>query len=353
MRTPYSLSSDQHAHDWSQFSNIGADGVNSRLRLILNELVRQAEMTKARGWTKMRLGGDLFHVRGKITPSVMNPTIDTFKHICSMGIEVEAIAGNHDLEDIYATKLGNAMQALDEIPGFTAITEPTMVDNVVMIPWIQDLDHLRAEMRRLHGVGAKVSDLDLIIHAPVNGVIKGIPDHGLEADELKALGYNRVLSGHYHNHVDFGDGVFSIGATTHQTWSDPGTKAGFMMIADANTTEFIESQAPKFVNVDHGVTVSDATMPGIFGNYVRLRLQDEEEGIIKATRASVENAGALGIVDHSSKKRPTVRGVANVKAGTTLEAAITSFTRDHLNTTLDRDRIATMALDVLRNTVSA
>lgn len=349
MRIPYSLSSDQHAHDWSQFASIDADGVNSRLRIILNELVRQAEMTKARGWRKMRLAGDLFHVRGKITPSVMNPTIAVFKQISAMGLEVEAIAGNHDLEDIFSNELGNAMQALDEIEGFSAITKPTLLDDgVFMVPWIQDLDELRKVMK----AGANAAH-DLIIHAPVNGVIKGIPDHGLEADELIALGYNRVFAGHYHNHVDFSHGVFSIGATSHQNWSDPGTKAGFLMLEDPNRTEFIESRAPKFVNVDHGVTVPDATMIGIFGNYVRLRLQDEEEAVIKATRSSVENAGARGIVDHSSKKRPTVRGAVNVKAGLTLEGAVTSYCREHLNTTLDRDRVATMALDVLRNTVGA
>jgi len=348
MIPPYSLSSDHHCHSWSQFSRVNEDGVNSRLRIILDELLRQAEMTKKRGWKRMILGGDLFHVRGKIEPSVLNPTIATFKAISAMGLEVDAIAGNHDLEDIVANKLGNSMQALDEIPGFTAITEPTIKDGVFLLPWIQDLDELRKVMK----VNAS-PHLDLIIHAPVNGVIKGIPDHGLEADELIALGYNRVLAGHYHNHVNFSHGVFSIGASSMQTWSDPGTKAGFIMLEDANKTEFVESNAPKFVNLDHGVTVPDATMPGIFGNYVRMRLQDAEEAVIKATRSSLENAGAIGLVDHSSKKRPTVRGATNVAPNTTLEAAITSYARDHLNTTLDRDRVATMALDVLRETITA
>jgi hypothetical protein len=343
---PYSLSSDHHCHDWSVFSSITADGVNSRLQIILDELIRQAEVTKARGWGQMLLAGDLFHVRGKITPSVMNPTIATFKRICvEMGLKVAAIAGNHDLEDVFSNTLGNAMQALDEIPGFTAITQPTVLDGgVFMVPWIQDLDELRKTMA--WGVGRAG---DLVIHAPVNGVIKGIPDHGLEADELKMLGYDRVFAGHYHNQIDFGGGVWSIGATSHQNWSDPGTLAGWLMVDD-NGVGQIESNAPKFVNVDKPIGLGEAIPDNIRGSYVRLRLQDEEEAAILLTRKACEQVGALGIVDHSSKKRPTIRGVTNVAPGLTLAAAVTSFARDHLETKLDRDRIATMALDVLTTT---
>lgn len=343
--TPYSLSSDQHAHDWSQFASVDADGVNSRLRVILNELVRQAEMTKARGWGRMVLGGDLFHVRGKITPSVLNPTIAVFKQISAMGLAVDAIAGNHDLEYAHSNELGNAMQALGEIEGFTAITRPELIDGIYMVPWIQDLAELRKLLDAFQ-TSCPRSQVDLVIHAPVNGVIKGLPDHGLEADELAILGFRRVFAGHYHNHVAFPDDVFSIGATSHQNWSDPGTLAGFCMVSDK--VEHVPTIAPQFINVD----VPNFAGQPIAGNYVRMRLQDEDEATIKATRAALETAGARGIVDHSSKKRATVRGATNVAPGLTLEASVASYVADHLETRLDRKRIAAAALDVLTETTS-
>ena len=49
--------------------------------------------------------------------------------------------------------------------------------------------------------------------------------------DLAKLGFRRVFAGHYHHHCSFEDGkVWSIGATTHQTASDIGTKAGFLLV---------------------------------------------------------------------------------------------------------------------------
>src|SRR5690349_9573673 len=121
----YGISSDQHCHDWSQFATVDADGVNSRLRIILDELERSAAAVLASGGDTLYLAGDLFHVRGKIDPEVLNPTIECFKRICATGVKVYAITGNHDLKGKNSTKLGNAMQSLDELDGFTAVTEPT------------------------------------------------------------------------------------------------------------------------------------------------------------------------------------------------------------------------------------
>lgn len=341
MTAPFSISSDQHCHDWSQFSTVDNDGVNSRLRIILDELERQAATLLKAGGDTMFLGGDLFHVRGKIDPEVLNPTIECFKRICSSGVRVQAIAGNHDLKGQHANKLGNAMQALDEIDGFTAVTEPTLVPHtgVFLIPWIEDLDELRA-------VALKHADpkLDLIIHAPLNGVIKGLPDLGLDPAEVAAWGYKRVFIGHYHNHQEPEPGVFSIGATTHQTWSDPGTLAGFLMVDDSSVT-FHESNAPKFVNIDAISEIDDR----VTGNYVRLRLQDVEEDDLLAARRQLEELNCKGFVDHSNKKRPTIRPDASTGRNVTLEVSVANYVGKGLQgyENLSKKRIAKEALEVL------
>lgn len=340
--TPYAISSDQHCHDWSQFSKIDADGVNSRLRAILNELERKADTLLAAGGDVMFLAGDLFHVRGKIDPEVLNPTMSTFKRICAKGIRVCAIAGNHDLKGAHSTALGNAMQSLDEIDNFTAVVSPMLVQTasskVMMIPWIEDLDELRSTAKNV-----AAADRDLIIHAPINGVLKGLPDLGLDPAEIAAWGYRRVFCGHYHNHKEFPGGVFSIGATTHQTWSDPGTKAGFLLVGD--DVEFHETHAPKFVNVD---SVGEITRSNVHDCYVRLRLQDLEPAQIEEAKRKLVDNGAINWVDHSSKKRPTIRKNASTGKTLTIEASVSSFINDHLEAPgLDKNRIAKDALSVL------
>lgn len=339
-----SISSDQHCHDWSQFATVNPDGVNSRLATILSELERQARTLLAAGGTLMFLGGDLFHIRGKIDPEVLNPTVECFKRILAMGVSVYAICGNHDLKGKHSTKLGNAMQVLDELDGFAAVTEPTLVDDggrgTFLVPWIESLDELRAVC-----ISNAHPERDLIIHAPLNGVIKGLPDHGLDPIEVAAWGYRRVFIGHHHNHAETAHSVFSIGATTHQTWSDPGTVAGFLMVDDNQVTHH-ESLAPSFVNVDD----PDAIDPlHVAGNYVRLRFKDATPEQLTDARQTLERHGALGWVDHCSKKREVTRGQSTSTKNVTLEVSVANYVAHHQQTgTMSKKRIAIEALDVLR-----
>jgi DNA repair exonuclease SbcCD nuclease subunit len=340
LTAPYARVADVHAHNWSQFSQVNADGINTRLQSILDELVRAAKAVKDAGGSVLRVAGDLFHVRGSIAPSVFNPTIAIFKHMCAeMGVDVEIIPGNHDLEGKYADELGNAMQQLDLIDGCVVLTKPEVTDDAVMLPWIEDLDDLRAVM-------AKYADptKDLIIHAPLNGVIKGLPDHGLDPEELALLGYRRVFSGHYHNHKEFAGGVYSIGATTHQTWSDPGTAAGFLLVYP-DRVEHHETAAPRFVNIDYD---NEITRGAVEGAFIRLRFKDVEPDELKAKIEQIKGYGALGVVDHSTKKREVTRGVSST-ANVTLEVSVANYVAKHLETgNLSKKRIAVEALDVLR-----
>jgi DNA repair exonuclease SbcCD nuclease subunit len=318
--TPYALLSDIHCHAWSAFSTVDPDGVNSRLRIILNELMRAARLLKVRKGDTMVLAGDLFHVRGSVKPSVMNPVFETFREISRMGINVYSIAGNHDLEGSDADELGNAMQALGSIGAFYPITEPTKVDTgahrIFLLPWYSKLDALRHQLKNFDGA----KDHDSIIHAPVNGVVKGIPDIGLTPDELADFGFNRVFAGHFHNHVAFPRRVWSIGATTHQTWNDPGSLAGFMMVYP-DRVEHIPTEAPQFVDLTKPEHISPTVVKC---NYVRLKLTEVSEADIKAYRDELESMGALAVSIIATKKTEATRE-SKIKSGTSLEESVAIF----------------------------
>lgn len=333
----YLLTSDQHLHDWSAFASVNADGVNSRLQIIIDELTRAVNLAKKLGASKHRMAGDLFHVRGSVKPSVLNPTVTAVRQWLGALVH-EAIAGNHDLEGRDSEAIGNAMQVLDELNGFTAVTSPTDVGDAVMFPWFSELDELRAEMNRLAD-----PDKDAIIHAPVNGVIKGIPDHGLEADELAEMGFKRVFAGHYHNHRVFCEGkVISIGATTHQTWSDPGTLAGFLIV-DENEFEFHESKAPKFIDLKDA---DEAHERIVRGNYVRVKMDEVTEHEIKEMREELEEMGALGVRLIATKKREVTRVGVSRTSSMSLEQTVGAFVSDHLKPE-DEKAVQKAALDVL------
>jgi DNA repair exonuclease SbcCD nuclease subunit len=350
VKYPYGIISDSHLHNWSAFSAVNADGVNSRLQSILDEIERAGGMIASLGGDTLYHAGDMFHVRGKIEPSVFNPTVACFEEVCRE-INVEAISGNHDLETRDSTKLGNAMQGLGQIRGFNAHTEPTWVGDVLMIPWVQDLDELRDLLRKeatlCGGHKPGLTERDVIIHAPVNGIIKGIPDHGLHAAELAAYGFRRVFAGHYHDHKVMEEGrVISIGATGHQTWSDPGTKAGFLIVWE-DRIEHVESLCPKFV--DLGQVMADPNDDlGMYvkGNYVRLKLDDVTEAEIKEWREELSEAEAAGVIVIATKKAATGRSGASTKAAISIDASVVHFI-EHDQKPMLLAEVSELALEVL------
>lgn len=354
---PYALCSDVHCHSWSAFATTNSDGVNSRLQIILDELMACATELRSRGGDKMIIAGDLFHVRGSVKPSVMNPVMDTFGKIERMGVFVEAIAGNHDLEGKDASQIGNAMQALGALRGFNPITKPSFTKavqdggytgnaKIFMFPWYSELDALREKMNlaieKIEGSGIDPKEFDAVIHAPLNGVLKGLPDTGFDPAELSSIGFNRVFVGHFHNHKSFEGGkVYSVGATTHQTWNDPGSRAGYCMVYP-DRVDFIPSSAPSFVDIKSAEDVDETT---VSGNYVRLKLEDVTEAEIKTFRDELESLGAKGVNIIATKKTEATRE-ASISSGASLEVSVAEYIEKDAEFS-DKDALQKVAAEIL------
>lgn len=328
----YGVISDSHNHSWNAFATASADGVNSRLQLILDETLRCATEIKARGGKTMYHAGDLFHVRGSVAPSVLNPTLDTYKQIIAMGIKIRILAGNHDLEFREANRTGSAVTALEAI-GCEIVNQPTLFDDdkVAMIPWYQSVDDLKekiqevAEIIEKHEHSAK-DEWTLIIHAPVDGVIKGLPSHGLTAPMLAAYGFKQVFSGHYHNHKDLGHNVWSIGALTHHSWSDVGSKAGFLLVDDFNV-EWRKSHAPSFIEVNGDMAEEDIALAAD-GNYVRCTLTESDPATVERVRDFLTKSGAKGINILYQKRVVEVSREVTAKstaAGASIETSVNDY----------------------------
>jgi DNA repair exonuclease SbcCD nuclease subunit len=347
---PYAIVSDLHAHNWSAFSTTLPNGVNSRLQIILDELERACKTLADAGGRYVYGGGDLFHVRGAVAPSVLNPVKEKLE-VChrNYGVSFAFNAGNHDLEGKHSTQLGNAVQALrcDWVDVVSApIHDAGPHDGICVVPWIENLEDLRSTLADWsRNVGDDRPTTDLLIHAPMNDVIVGLPNKGLSAAELRSLGFRRVFVGHHHNHKDMGGGVYSIGATTHQTWNDVGTKAGFLIVTDSEV-KWHASHAPSFVDVNG---VDDATELHLRcdGNYVRAKLTTSKVAEIEALRKFLlERCGARGVTLQIVREPVRVRTAgATVKAGASIETSVSDF----VNATITeyKEEVVRGALNVL------
>lgn len=320
---PYGIVSDCHLHEWSPFSKIDAAGLNSRLQHIIYGIAEAGSNALAHGGDTLYITGDLFHVRGSVSPAVLNSAITLFEKLTLSGIQVRILAGNHDLSSRDSNALSNACEALRTISGVKVISETTnfVDDKVVMVPWFDSMDRVREEIKDqiafLAAAGDDMAEWTLMLHVPVNGVIAGLPDHGFYAKELEMLGFARVFSGHYHNHKAFPGEVYSVGATTHQTWNDIGTKAGHLIVSDTGV-QFVESTSPKFVEYNIAWD-DDETIAQCEGNYVRVRLGAATDDEVTLIRDHLEGCGALGTLVQCI---PTPKTAASARA-TTVTSAMT------------------------------
>lgn len=355
---PYGLIADCHLHGWQSFSHPNEEGVNNRLALLLSEIERCTEEVLKAGGDTVVLAGDIFHVRGSVAPSVLNPTLDLFNKL-RLKAKFIAIAGNHDLEGKNSNRVGSAITALEGV-GVTVINNVSSGlmtnDDVIFLPWYESVDDLRREIESAKEItiGAKQlpSKVDLIIHAPIDGVIDGLPAHGLTPDWLSEIGFRRVFAGHYHNHKDFGNGVYSIGALAHHTWSDVGSKAGFLIVTETEVRRF-KSRCPEFIDITSELSLEDAELLAD-GNYVRIKTESSKTSDIANLRSAFETFGAKGVVIQSVKTSTVERSssvASSISAGASLEASLSDWVSAQ-SFIANKEAVSKMCLDIL-NEVSA
>lgn len=326
----YGLAADLHFHPWSAFSNTLPSGMNSRLQGLLDELKRLAQETAKTGGLYVVLAGDIFHVRGSVSPTVLNSVRDTLAE-CHREYRVNFIvlAGNHDLEGKDATRLGSAVTAL-ECGHVDVVNRPMYLKNlrIALVPWIENVDELKETIEKL-GTGSIFfrKDTDLILHAPIDGVIDGLPLHGLTPEYLAGLGYKRVFSGHYHNHKEMVHNVFSIGALAHHTWSDLKSRAGFVIVGD-DSIEWRKSHLPEFIDVDHLVDLEEDELPFVVeGNFVRAKVEVKSATAVAELRAELLKMGAAGVLIQPIPSTTVAKEgrASSVSSGGSLEVSVGEY----------------------------
>jgi len=360
----YGLTADCHFHNWSAFSKQDAEGINTRLKQMLEEFERLCSMTAISGGRSLYIAGDIFHVRGTLKTSVFNPVTSHFINCAEKySLKIYLMPGNHDLEGAEVTWAGTSVIGMSHDPEHDAqsveiILETKIIheDKVVVVPWQNTREGLTHEIKNV------IEDLkidredraeyDLILHTGINGVITGMPDHAWNPEDLAAFGFKRVFSGHYHDHKVFSlpvpgtmteeTQVVSIGSLTHQSWRDVGTKSGWIIVTDTGFDHH-EAATPKFMDFGSASDVDE-----YLGNYVRVKGIEMDEKELIDLRDALESAGALGVVVHATPKtKVTSRGTASGKS-VKMEESITTWIEASDDIDDDEEKeVGIAALDVL------
>lgn len=350
----YAVVSDIHCHSHSIFAGAPVNGVNGRLAITLSELERAAQELVNQGGNVMIVAGDIFHTRGVMDPEVLNPTRATFDRIVSMGIDVFAIPGNHDLKSRDTVELSSAIQNLEQVGiagGSFRVVNKADVKRVAgewigFVPWRYTKEELMADLKLVaENTGPFLADTDVFIHAGIDDVITGAPSSGLTAAELSKFGFRNIFAGHYHNHKNLGNGIVSIGATTHHNWGDIGMRAGFLIVDSKDGSfEFHDNLAPKFVDIS-GMDEDEMSL-SCAGNYVRFRGPQMTNDQVEEFRKELKGWGALGISIEVPRVTSATRTTTPAKGVSVKDSIINFVDGSTLPAHINKDEVKRRAVEI-------
>ena len=336
MTLPYGLIADLHAHAWSAFSSLDTQGRNTRLMAIVNEIKRCADETKKAGGNHMIIAGDLFHVRGSVSPEVFNPVQNALLGAIgsqgidgTVGLSIAGIPGNHDLASKNSEFLGSSVAMLSRKHLlFHHKTAINYTSRVVMIPWFNNVSELLAELKRVEvELKSRSVEYDVVIHRGIDGTLSNMPAKGLTAEKLAEFKFHRIFAGDYHHHKDFGNNVYSIGAAAHHTWSDVGTKAGFLIVHPDKVVWHC-THAPRFVDITE-VNEADEIPLLVDGHFVRARIDSASALEVNELRDELIGYGAKGVLIQTTpvssvEKRENVSS----KSLETLDKSVSDYVKE-------------------------
>jgi len=351
----FAVLSDIHCHDWSLFSRTNSDGVNSRLQIILDEMLRSATVLHGAGGRVMIWTGDIFHTRGVINPEVLNPLRDTVRKILEMGIDIYVEPGNHDLKSRDTCELSSAVQNLEmKVDGGGELLVINKVTRIVrdghimgFVPWRARTEDLLADLELL----AKSDDhdkMDVFIHVGIDGVLPGMPASGITDKLLGKFGFRHIFAGDYHNHKVLEHGVISVGATTHQTWGDVGSKAGFLLVDGATgRVTYQASHAPSFIDLT-GLSEDEMQME-CDGNYVRFRGPPMSQSDINKLKEHFLAWGAKGVSIEVPRALTAARSTTTPATGLSIDQSVANYVdgKKDIPAHINREAVKRRAVEVL------
>lgn len=308
--------SDLHFHPHRFGATVDADGKHSRQQHALLALQQSAAAVAgfgpAEGMARF-FCGDMFHVRGKLAPSIINPVIEHFRsvHDDDSGtphFEDFLVVGNHDMENRsegeHALKIleGYGVHILQGA-GYRDVVFNAVAGQRIGLGWVAYEPDI-AELKRKVKMVAAAADTDksgqrkvFLVHHGVDGAMEGVPSCGFTATDLPHESFDLIYCGDYHDHKEIIPGkAWMVGSPIQHNFGDAGKKRGFMTV-DLNTGAFEQIPvvgAPEFV----ALTSKEGKLSGVGGaakgNFVRVRADDEK--VLDKMEAAAKKAGAIAVM---------------------------------------------------------
>lgn len=273
--------------------------MNSRLFNILNGLCDMRDYCLQNKITEILFGGDMFHHRGTIDVTVFNSIYKVLDSFYQVGINIHAIAGNHDQIDNSLIPT-SAIHAFKELIHVIEQPEYFTVNNteIVAIPYSKDKKFVLESMKKLRKQCKDPRQAILLCHLGVDGGLVGSGMY-MMSDEysLRDLMYDKwkyVVVGHYHQPQILEYNSIYCGTPVQNNFGDElkgkdGYNGFFVIDTERRwDIEFIPIIAPRFITFSSVEELEQADADFIKSNYVRVKstasqadeIQDRLEDIL-------------------------------------------------------------------------
>lgn len=301
--------SDLHIHPHRFGATSCTNGRSSRLQHCLDVLTETDGACVSLGAKARLFCGDLFHVRGQLKPSILNPVLDHFRFERGPGYIDLMLPGNHDME--MRTDGEHALEALKPLPrmqvldnfGYDVFELDKYTGADVGIGWVGYSPNVEELKQRVERVAAakRVDQRQpwatvFMLHHGVDGAMPDIPNMGFSPAHLPTDDFDVVLCGDYHNHKQLAENAWMIGAPLQHTFGDAGQTRGFMVLdiekGQKTQARLVEiPHVPKFVTWDSNGAAPLGSQ--LKNNFVRIRSDDETK--LEKMRTIVDGFGPAAV----------------------------------------------------------
>ena len=227
--------------------------------------------------------GDLFDNRKKIDVySAKRARKYFFAQLIKYDIEMDVVAGNHDLYFRERSDVSTLEELIDHYPNiriYTAATDMRIGStNVCYIPWINKTNR-ESTLKHIENTSAQIA----FGHLAIVGYQLFAGQYAKEGDDPVTFEkFHHVYTGHFH-HRHTRANITYVGSPTQHIWSDYMDTRGFHIFdADTMEMEFVPNPYKMFAYVNYEDNLVDAGYAKyVRVNYGKVKSQHDFDAAIK------------------------------------------------------------------------